>query len=73
VRLHEIELNNNNYNIALPKLKGLPIQIEYSNGDVEYQYQLKTINYDIISLSVFDIPKNGFRILTYEQAKKINN
>ena len=67
----EFKLVNNEYNNALPGLPGIPVQYKMILNEVNFVYTLKTINYDQVSLSVFDLPTTGFRVIDYDAAKKI--
>jgi hypothetical protein len=59
---------NNNYSIAFPGIKGLPVQFENLTNGINYVYKLKKINYDILSQNSFDIPNSGYRVITYKDA-----
>ena len=65
-------LNNNNYNNCFSKLNGLPVKYERELSDgTTYIYFLDNVNYDIVSSSKFEIPKSGYRVMNYEEVKKI--
>jgi hypothetical protein len=59
---------NNNYSIAFPGIKGLPVQFENLTNGINYVYKLNKINYDILSQNSFDIPNSGYRVITYKDA-----
>jgi hypothetical protein len=40
------------------------------NGKMKFKFTLAKINYIIVPVSKFEIPKSGYRILTYEETKK---
>jgi hypothetical protein len=63
-----LNIVNNNYSIAFPGIKGLPIQFENLTNGINYVYKLKEINYDIVSQNSFDIPSSGYRVINYKDA-----
>jgi hypothetical protein len=63
-----ISVLNNYYTIAFPAIPGLPIQFENNNNGVNYIYTLTGINYEVLSPNVFDIPKSGYRVVSYQEA-----
>jgi GLPGLI family protein len=72
----DYKLNNRNYKMAFPSLPGIPVRIIIS-GDADgvrksATYQLEKIDTDIVSISTFDYPKSGFRLLDFSEMKKGN-
>ena len=63
-----INVLNNNYTIAFPAIPGIPVQFENFNNGITYVYTLAGINYDLLSSNVFDIPKSGYRVISYQDA-----
>jgi len=43
-----------------------------TNG-TKYIYSLINIDYDIVTSNKFELPKSGYRIISYEEATKIEN
>lgn len=68
----EYKLLNTNYSNAFPDLNGLPVQFTIKSGNLNFTYTLQSINADFIPISSFDLPKSGFRIISYEEAMKIS-
>lgn len=66
-----LNIVNNNYNIAFPGIKGLPIQFENFNNGLKYVYKLKDINFENINQNIFDIPKTGYRVINYQDAVEL--
>ena len=53
-------------------MNGLPVKYERKLSDgTTYIYFLDNVNYDIVSSSKFEIPKSGYRVMNYEEVKKI--
>ena len=67
-----IVISNSNYNNCFSKLNGLPVKYErrLTDGTI-YVYLLDNINYDIVSSNKFDFPKSGYRVMSYDDVKKI--
>lgn len=59
-------------NTMFKTLNGLPLEWELTEGKLNIKYTLSKINMNPIPASKFDIPKSGYRELTYEESKKSN-
>ena len=62
---------NKEYNNAFRQLPGIPVQYEIQSGKLKFTYTLKSINYDAIPANKFDIPKAGFRVMTYDENQQL--
>ena len=69
---NEIIPENKNYNAKFKNLDGLPLEYELNNGTVSIKYTVSKINLNPVPASKFDIPKSGYREMTYEESKKLN-
>lgn len=56
-------------NFPLTNITGLPLMIEMSNGSQKVLYKALSINYDPVQVQNYDIPKNGYRVLTFQDSK----
>lgn len=65
-----IELSNQDYILAFPGLKGLPIVIERESKGSTFTYTLADIIYDNVTSNLFEISQKSYRVMTYEDAKK---
>ena len=65
-----IELSNQDYILAFPELKGLPIVIERESKGSTFTYTLADIIYDNVASNLFEISQKNYRVMTYEDAKK---
>jgi GLPGLI family protein len=63
---------NKAYDPIFKNLDGLPLEYQLSNGHLIIEYKLSSINLNPVPESKFDIPKKGFREMTYEESKKLN-
>ena len=65
-----IELSNQDYILAFPELKGLPIVIERESKGSTFTYTLADIIYDNVASNLFEISQKNYRVMNYEDAKK---
>jgi GLPGLI family protein len=66
----ELEVADKNYDSQFKNLPGLALQYEWQSGKMRFKYTLSKINFDVISTSKFEIPKSGYRVMTYAETKK---
>ncbi len=64
---------NKDYDYQFRNLNGLPLEYELVQGKLTIKYTVSKINLNPVPASKFDIPKSGYRELTYEESKKITN
>ncbi len=72
----EVNVNDKNYNPLFKTLPGLATQYEFESGKLKFKYTLSSIDQGAVPLSKFDIPKSGYRVMTYDESrvgKKDNN
>lgn len=68
----EIIPENKDYDSQFKNLNGLPLEYELVQGKLTIKYTVSKINLNPVPASKFDIPKSGYRELTYEESKKVN-
>ena len=68
----EIVPENKEYDYMFKNLNGLPLEWELSQGNIKIKYTISKINLNPVQASRFDIPKSGYREMTYEESKKMN-
>ena len=61
---------NKEYDYQFRNLNGLPLEYELTQGNLRIKYTVSKINLNPVPASKFDIPKAGYRELTYEESKK---
>ncbi len=66
----DVNMANKSYDAQFKTLTGLPVQYEMQTGKMKFKFTLAKISYDAVPLSKFEIPKSGYRVLTYEETKK---
>jgi GLPGLI family protein len=68
----EIIPENKDYDSQFKNLNGLPLEYELVQGKLTIKYTVSKINLNPVPASKFDIPKSGYRELTYDESKKMN-
>ena len=66
----DVNAVNKDYDYQFKTLPGLAVQYEMQTGKMKFKFTLASINYAPVPASKFEIPKSGYRVLTYEEAKK---
>lgn len=61
---------NKEYDYQFKNLNGLPLEYELTQGKLNIKYTVSKINLNPVPASKFDIPKGGYREMTYEESKK---
>ncbi len=67
----DIVPSNKEYNNAFKNLPGFPVQYELQSGKLKFTYTLTGISYESIPDSKFDLPKSGFRVMTYDENQQL--
>jgi len=67
----EIIPENAGYSAEFSNLDGLPLEYELTQGSLKIKYTVSKINMNPVPASKFDIPKSGYRELTYEESRKL--
>jgi GLPGLI family protein len=67
----EIIPDNKDYNIKFKNLEGLPLEYQLTYNNRKIQYTVSKVNLNPVPASKFDIPKSGYREMTYEESKKL--
>jgi GLPGLI family protein len=68
----DIVPENKEYDYQFKNLNGLPLEYELVQGKLTIRYTVSRINMNPVPASKFDIPKTGYREMTYEESKKMN-
>jgi GLPGLI family protein len=67
----ELILDNADYNSQFKNLEGLPLEYEVTQGALKIKHVVSKINMNPVPASKFDIPKTGYREMTYEESRKL--
>ncbi|HEY0680407.1 MAG TPA: hypothetical protein VGD17_19125 [Chitinophagaceae bacterium] len=68
----DIVPENKEYDYQFRSLQGLPLEYEMVRGNLKIKYTVSQINLNPVPASKFDVPKTGYRELTYAESRKIN-
>jgi len=68
---NEIVPENLDYNYQFKGLNGLPLEYELTQKDLKIKYTVSKISLNPVPVSKFDIPKSGYREMTYEESRKL--
>ncbi|MBC7826725.1 MAG: hypothetical protein H7122_03185 [Chitinophagaceae bacterium] len=61
---------NKDYDYQFKNLNGLPLEYELTQGKLKIKYTVSKINLNPVPASKFDVPKGGYREMTYDESKK---
>lgn len=59
---------NKDFQYLNKNLPGLAMQFEATLGKLKVTYTVSTINFGLVPAAKFDLPKSGYRIMTYEES-----
>jgi GLPGLI family protein len=65
----DVNIANKSYDAQFKTLPGLAVQYEMQTGKMKFKFTLSKVSYDTVPASKFDIPKTGYRVMTYEETK----
>lgn len=66
---NDVKVANNSYDSQFKNLDGLPVQYEMQTGKMKFRFTLSKISFEPVSSEVFEIPTEGYRIMSYEDTK----
>ena len=64
---------NSDFQYLNKNLPGLAMQYEATLGKMMVTYTVSNINFNPVAQSKFDLPKSGYRVMTYEESKGNGN
>ncbi len=59
---------NNEFQYINKNLPGLAMQYEAAQGKAKVTYTVSNIDFSIVPLAKFDMPKSGYRVMTYAES-----
>jgi GLPGLI family protein len=62
---------NKNYDPTTKGLPGVAMEYETTLGNMKVTYTVSRISFAPVPASKFDLPKSGFRVLTYKESKGV--
>jgi GLPGLI family protein len=66
----DFTFQSKDYGFQFRDLPGIPMEYESEFGKLKVTYVADRINFDQVAAVLFDIPKSGYREMTYEEVKK---
>ena len=66
----EVKIENEEYDPQFKNLPGTALEYESVVGNLKIKYTASKISFDPVPMQKFEIPKNGYRELTYEESTK---
>ena len=60
--------DNRDFEYAYKSLPGLAMQYETNIGSLKVTYRVSKVSFNIVPASKFELPKSGFRVMTYEES-----
>ena len=64
---------NKDFQYLNKELPGLAMQYEATMGKQKVTYTVSSINFNLVPAAKFDLPKSGYRVMTYEETKGSGN
>jgi len=61
---------NKDFQYLNKNLPGLAMQYEASLGDSKVTYTVSAVNFNPVPAAKFDLPKSGYRVMTYEESTR---
>ncbi len=63
---------NKDFQYINKNLPGLAMEYEAKLGNMLVTYTVSSINFNLVPQAKFDLPKSGYRVMTYEESKGAN-
>jgi len=68
----ELIADNRDFEYAYKTLPGLAMEYETNIGSLKVMYRVSKISFNIVPASKFELPKSGYRVMTYEESKSVS-
>jgi GLPGLI family protein len=69
----DLIVTNKDYDQTFKNLPGLAMQYEFQSGTLKFKYVVTRLDFSPVPIAKFDIPKSGYRVMTYDDTKKTSN
>lgn len=67
----DLVMGNKQYDPTFVNLPGLAMEYVIESGKLKFTYTVSKISFDQVSLSKFDFPTSGYRVMTYEENQEM--
>ena len=64
----DLVANNREFEYAYKSLPVLAMEFETTIGNLKVTYTVSKVNFGLVPATKFDLPKSGFRVMTYEES-----
>ena len=68
----ELIADNRDFEYAYKSLPGLAMEYETNIGSLKVTYRVSKVSFNIVPATKFELPKSGFRVMTYEESKSVS-
>lgn len=68
----QLVLENKDFQYANKNLPGLALEYETTLGNLKVTYTVSNISFSPVQAKKFDLPKSGYRVMSYEESKGRN-
>ncbi|OLY91968.1 GLPGLI family protein [Cnuella takakiae] len=65
----DVQVDNKNFSVMGQNLPGLALEFKTNMGSTSITYTVSKISFTTVPVARFDLPKAGYRIMTYEESK----
>jgi GLPGLI family protein len=65
----DITVDNRDFQYANRNVPGLALEYETNVGNLKVVYTVSKLNFSPVPQAKFDLPKTGFRVMTYQESK----
>lgn len=69
----DLAIFNKEYDPMFKNLSGLPVQYEFIIGKLTFKYIMSALDLTPVSSSKFELPKSGYRVMTYDENHQKKN
>ena len=66
----ELVLENKDYDAQFRNLPGVPLEFESVVGSMRVNYSASRVSFDPVPIKQFEVPKSGYREMTYDEGVK---
>ncbi len=66
----DLVLENKDYDAQFRNLPGVPLEFESIVGSIRVKYAASKVSFDPVPISRFEIPRSGYREMTYDEGLK---
>jgi GLPGLI family protein len=66
-----LQFQNKHYDSPFHELPGFPLEFETEMGKTIYKYVAQEVDFSSVPSALFDIPKTGYKEMSYQEAKEM--